>query len=106
MVRGTQHVISTRVPVASGMAGRYSGDDHTGWHVLGHYRTGANSRSGTNHHTAEDSRVRADRHSLADMGTLQCPIGTSLRTSVHRGCPRILVVREHDAMSDENLVIN
>src|SRR4051794_19067194 len=104
----TQHVylmiVRRRLPAENSR--RYPGDGCS-WRDVPHdHRSSSDRRSRPHLHSAQERSVPSNRCSPADMGALQCPIGSPLGTPVCRGRSWMSVVREHDAMTDENLVLN
>src|SRR6185437_76881 len=82
-----------------------AGDDRARRYVVYDQRSCANQRTGTDVNTAHDDGSTSDRCALPDYRGFHLPIARALRYPVGRGCPRIAIVNEDDAVANKHLVI-
>ena len=84
---------------------RVSGNNGIGGDVLGHDAPGPNYGMLTDGHLGQDRGAGADGGAFLDDGLLDLPVCLCLQLAT-RGCTRIGIVDEHDAVADEDVVLN
>ena len=85
---------------------RRARDDRAGRHVARDDRAGPDDRTGPDPDAAEDDRAGAQRGAALDDRLQQLPVLLRLQGAVARRRARVLVVDEHDAVPDEDLVLD
>src|SRR5881227_1981867 len=83
-----------------------AGDDRAGGNVFSYYRARADYRALAYLDAAEDGRVRADGCAAADDCRFELPVRFGLRRAVFARGAGTAVVDEHDAVADEDFVLD
>ena len=86
-------------------AGRVAGDDCVVRHVARDHRARADEGARADGDPADDRRVRADRGPAPHQGWLAFPVAVALQGPVRVSGLRHQAVGEHDAVADEDLVL-
>src|SRR5438132_8849648 len=73
--------------------------------ITRHDRARADEGVSADRKATEDDRAGANGRALLDPGGNDCPVGVTLQAA-GGGRPRVAVVDEHDAMADEDLVLD
>ena len=87
-------------------ARRVSGDDRVGRDVFCDHAAGTDDGVFANRDAAHDGGVGAKRRAFFDHGGNDLPIGFGLQAAVFGCSLGIFVVGEHDAVTDEDLVLD
>jgi len=85
---------------------RVSCDDCVGRDISGHHAAGADDGAFADGDAAEDGGVGAERCPCFDDRGNDLPVGLGLQTAAGGGGPGVTVVDEHDAVADEDLVLD
>src|SRR5262249_55882486 len=84
---------------------RHPGDDRVVGHVFRHHRARPDQCADAHGYSAEDGRVAADRCPGPDQGPDDLPVCIRLERAVRVHRPRVGVVDEHHAVTDEHAVL-
>src|SRR6185295_11678530 len=85
---------------------RIANDDCIRRYVFRHHTSRAHDRMLPNHDLRQDGRAGANRRSLLDERRLDFPVARRLQFAGRRGGAWIGVVDEHDAMADEDVILD